>query len=344
MAISENGNTCIVGANEFNGLAGAKSGVASVFSLLDDEWVLKGNMIEGQAGGDKAGTSVDISNNGDIIAVGAYLNDNSFGDSAGQVRIFEYDSIENEWNQLGNTLNGESSSDGFGASLALSGDGSTIGVGGPLSNVYYEGSVRVFHLSANKRWTQFGGNIYGTERNGNFGNQVALSSNGNIIGIGMLGDSGQTAKVHIYQVFNDSWTILGESIDGSSISLSNDGFTAAVANPTSEGGQVRVMHYSNGNWTQIGEGINSTTASTGKITSVAISGNGRIVAAGSISAPIGEVQIYRSGGQPMDGVLRSRPKPYFPSHATSSSSRSIIWNGVWTVKVLLFVAVNFYML
>ena len=331
VALSVDGNICIIGANNFNGIAGSNSGVAIVYRLSSDkEWIMMGNTIEGVSGGDKAGTSVDISDNGDIIAVGAYLNDNINGDSAGHVRMFEYNSNDERWYQLGKTLNGESSSDGFGASVALSSNGTTIGVGGPLSNTYYEGHARVFRLSDKNEWVQVGNNINGNVRDGNFGDQVDLSSDGNIIAIGMPGE------VKIFRLENGSWTMLGGPIEGYEVSLADDGLVAAVRYPN--GGVVRLLKYSNEEWVQIGDSIIGSPDSL-KGGYVTISGNGYVVAAASISGSTGNVIVYENAVDgPFDVYTRSE------NEQTRSSSMTKPQTVPWFVGTLILAAVNFYII
>ena len=130
VALSVNGDTCVVGASNFDGAAGANSGIAAVYNLSPEgEWILKGNTVEGLARGDKAGASVDISDDGNIMILGAYLNDNENGDSAGHVRAYTYNALSERWDLFGDIINGESDSDGFGASVSTSSEGTTIAVG-----------------------------------------------------------------------------------------------------------------------------------------------------------------------------------------------------------------------
>ena len=340
LALSGNGNTVVVGANEFNGREGPLSGLAIVYNLSSNNlWVMKGSAIEGEAGGDKTGTSVDISDNGDIVAIGAYLNDNQNGDSAGRVRVFTYDFVKDSWSQLGNALNGESTSEGFGAALSISGSGTTISVGGPFSNSYYEGNVRVFRLSVNKEWIQVGDSIDGISRNGNFGDQVSLSFDGNVVGVGMLGDSSQ---VRIFMLENNSWTMLGQEIPGCSIALSQDGFTAVIGNPTTNAyGNVRIFKFDGSNWAQVGENITGTQTNMAGNT-VAISGNGAIVATGSISGSGGNVKIYHNTASgSIDSNLRFGGEPYFPSYATSASS---IWKLHLATSVVIFTIIPYFII
>ena len=50
-------------------------------------WVQLGEDIDGEAASDQSGRSVSLSNDGSIVAVGAYGNDAN-GDNSGRVRVY----------------------------------------------------------------------------------------------------------------------------------------------------------------------------------------------------------------------------------------------------------------
>jgi hypothetical protein len=85
-----------------------------------------GSSINGEASGDRFGSSVDISTNGSTVAVGAWFND-GVGSNSGHARV--YDLSNNNWVQFGEDIDGAFSSDLFGASIALSGDGNIVAIG-----------------------------------------------------------------------------------------------------------------------------------------------------------------------------------------------------------------------
>ena len=323
VALASNGNTCVIGAQNFSGSNGPRSGAAKVVMLSsNNEWVMKGNLIEGFSVGDKAG-SVDISDDGEIIAVGAHLNDNENGDSAGHVRIFTYNQVDNRWYQVGNSLNGESIGDGFGTAVSLSGDGRIIAIGGP-NNGYYSGHARVYQLSNNNQWRQLGEDIDGDVRNGSFGGKLSLNSSGNIIAIGM--STGATNVVKVFRFLNNGWAMLGNPISGYDVSLSKDGLTAVVGNSIIGGsGETRVWTFTGGQWIQSGGTLNGNVDGSGFGHSVAMSGDGHIVVVGSPRQSNGDVKVYFDGIGGSQAWLRSGGQseyPSFPSNPTSSSARS----------------------
>ncbi len=344
LALTEDGNSFIVGANKGDSANGADSGEVRVYIMDPDQgWIQKGSSIYGTSLGDQTGVSVDISNDGSIIAIGSAFNTNGGGNSAGRVRVFEY--AIDRWIQIGRSIFGESSYDGFGSTLSLAGDGRTIGIGGPTNDRseglgYYYGHVRMFRLAAGEEWEQMGADIDGIDQFGLFGTSISLSQNGNIVGIGKF--DGVKNGVSIYEFTNGQWNILGAEIPfGISVSLSNDGQTSAIGD-YKEGlgaGEVRIFKYSNGSWNQIGESLMGAGKDQfGR--SVAISGNGRIVVAGApgyngqSGARSGKIEVYNnSSGSQTSGWLRTRDGQDFTPHVVSSSSSTVSTSAIACITV-----------
>ncbi|RYM34923.1 T9SS type A sorting domain-containing protein [Brumimicrobium glaciale] len=82
--LSADGNTLVAGAY---GNA-AENGYVKAFQFDGTDWMQQGSTISGEAEGDFFGFSVDISDDGAIIAAGATLNDAN-GASSGHVRVIE---------------------------------------------------------------------------------------------------------------------------------------------------------------------------------------------------------------------------------------------------------------
>ena len=75
---------------------------------VKDIWKQLGSDIDGEAASDNSGRSVSLSNDGTIVAIGAYLNDGN-GLSAGHVRVYQYAS--GSWTKLGSDIDGELAGD-----------------------------------------------------------------------------------------------------------------------------------------------------------------------------------------------------------------------------------------
>merc|ERR1711865_1320245 len=130
VAINEAGDVVVVGSPQANAPTGSsKRGAVTVYEFnprSEDGWQKRGSRIEGEEDGDTFGSSVVISNSGESIAVGAYLNDGT-SDTEGQVRVYDWDG--NSWSQRGNDIDGENQFDYSGYSVSLSADGNIVASG-----------------------------------------------------------------------------------------------------------------------------------------------------------------------------------------------------------------------
>ena len=164
-------------------------------------WTQIGNDIDGDAFDDLFGTSVSLSSDGSIVAIGARLNDGGGFDS-GHVRIYE--NQNGTWIQLGEDIQGEAVADGFGESLSLSSNGNivAIGAGSNDGNGNLSGHVRIYE-NQNGIWIQLGSDIDGESEFDFSGNAVSLSFNGSIVAIGASANDGNgenSGHVRVYDL------------------------------------------------------------------------------------------------------------------------------------------------
>jgi len=266
---SEDGSILALGAptSDANGSA---SGQVRLFENQSGDWVQLGQSINGEGTADQSGTSVSLSSNGAIVAIGAPRNDGN-GNDSGHVRVFENQS--GDWVQMGQDIDGETANNRFGASVSLSADGTIVAIGAPFnsSGAGASGHVRVFGYESGS-WEQIGQDIEG-ESGGDFsGSAVSLSSNGNIVAIAAArndGNGNDSGHVRVYENLSGNWIQIGLDIDGesagdqsgASVSLSSNGNRLAIGATFNNGnggnsGHVRVFENHSGNWTQIGLDIN----------------------------------------------------------------------------------------
>ena len=118
-------------------------GYANMYEYVGGVWVQMGATIIGELLGDRSGTSVSMSSDGNTVVIGAPFNDNENGIS-GHFRLYSYDGAT--WTQQGQDVNGEAEPDSSGYAVGLSGDGTTIVVGAPFNNGngFLAGHARVF--------------------------------------------------------------------------------------------------------------------------------------------------------------------------------------------------------
>ncbi len=98
--LSADGSIVAIGSpwNDGNGL---NSGHIRIYKNVNNTWTQLGNDINGEAADDEFGYSVNISDDGNVVAVGAHQN--STGN--GYVRI--YKNVNNTWTKVGSDIKGE---------------------------------------------------------------------------------------------------------------------------------------------------------------------------------------------------------------------------------------------
>ncbi len=260
-----------------------------------------GDNILGESDLFRLGYHVSISSDGNFIAASS-----PFGET-GNTEIFE--NVAGEWVQVGERITGDALgvSDGFSNAISL--DGSIVATSDIFAEISgFAGRVRVFE-NISGEWTQIGEDIYGDEGNDDFGRNIALSSDGNIIAIGAPfndNNGNNSGHVKVYENISGVWTQLGSDIEGENeldrsgwgVSLSSDGLSVAIGSTfNSNGGQVRVFRFQSGNWIQVGEHIEANTDGAWFGRRVSLSSDGSALAIGSPfhvsgGAAKGLVQVY----------------------------------------------------
>ena len=216
-------------------------GSVRIYQWIEETWQLRGSDIYGKTNGDQSGTSVSLSSNGNIVAIGAIYNANS-GYNSGHVRIYKWNENEIKWKQLGPDISGESSSDQSGSSVSLSSNGTIVAIGADYNNGIMglkSGHVRIHQWNETEnKWKQLGPDIDGEAANDFSGTSVSLSGNGMIVAIGAYGNRTRAGHVRIHKWNNitTKWDQISNDIDGqnaydqsgNSISLSSDGNIVAI--------------------------------------------------------------------------------------------------------------------
>ncbi len=255
ISLSDNGSVVAIGA-QFNDGNGSNAGHVRIYQNISNTWTQIGTDIDGEAVNDQFGSSVSLSSDGKIVAIGAIGNDSN-GLTSGHVKI--YQNISGTWTQMGTNINGESTGDQSGTSVSLSSNGSFVAIGARLNDGSGSdaGHVRVYQ-NISGTWTPVGADIDGEAVNDNSGSSVSLSSDGSVVAIGAPlndGSGSNAGHVRIYQNVSGTWIQMGIDIDGTgvdyesgkTISLSSDGNVVAIGAYGSSGfytGKVRVFNIS----------------------------------------------------------------------------------------------------
>ena len=261
---------------------------------------------------------VDLARNGEILAVGDYLNDGDSSDpkfNSGRVKVFKYDNEEDEWKQIGQNLDGIGLNDQLGFHLALSTNGNILTAStanGIDTNGLYTGKVNVYSFDKdNNEWLPFGQKLYGNVNQLEFfGHSSSLSGDGKILGIinyaifsNIQYNSTTPGYVEIFK-YNENdkiWEPLGQKIlaenyniiSFESIKLSVDGKKFALSSRhnswTTEDqlnnkllGLVFKYDENNNTWYQLGQTFKTikTNHLVNDVFNVIISDDGNFIATG----------------------------------------------------------------
>lgn len=260
VALSGDGNTLAVGAPGEDGTF-SNSGAVYVFTRSGGSWIQPGSPIKATspALGDRFGSAVALSNDGNTLAVGAPGRNADAGSAYVFVRSGD------TWTQEDNrTASNAGAGDEFGTSVALSNDGNTLAVGAPFEDssvtginqpsnelASNSGAAYVF-VRSDASWNQEAFvKASNTDEQDNFGRAVVLSNDGNTLAVGAPGeDSADSANqndetalssgaAYVYFRSGTAWDLTppayikasnpdAQDAFGHSLALSGDGSTLAV--------------------------------------------------------------------------------------------------------------------
>ena len=250
VSLSADGNTALVGAPADNGQVGA----AWVFVRSGSTWTQQGSKLTaaGETGAGQFGVSVSLSGDGNTGVIGAQA-DGATGDGAAWV----YSRTGQTWAQTAKLVpTGETPASGsipggaFGASVALSANGSTAIVGAPSEAG--RGAAWIF-VRNGSAWSQQGYKLFGLSLSSggalnpdSFGESVALSADGNTALVGAPTDGyfnlhpfPNAGAFFVFTRTGTSWSQQANEYSvhytslglGTAVALSSDGNTALVTAP-----------------------------------------------------------------------------------------------------------------
>jgi len=294
VALSSDGNTLAVGApSEASGSTGidstpnesaAQSGAVYVYKRTAGNWSQQAYVKASNTGtNDHFGTSVALSGDGNTLAVGA------FGEASGTTGIdttpneaapfagavYVYVRSGSSWSQQAYVKASNTDFfDLFGTSVALNGDGSTLAVGAvneassstgiestPNNSAPGAGAVYVYTRIGTTWSQQAYVKASNTAQGDNFGNSVALSSDGNTLAVGAPAQPtpdaspGGAGAAYVYTRTSGIWSQqalvtasnpqAGDLVEagdnfGGSVALSGDGNTLAVGAQFEDSGRTGV--------------------------------------------------------------------------------------------------------
>ena len=285
-----------------------------------------GQDILGESAGFETGTAIDMSRDGEVIAVADYSVPSQ---KLARIRVYNnilsHTNTNGNWLQLGNDI----LPDGvniFGIKIALSADGNRLAVAYTKINPD-RNSVKIYELQ-NDQWTQLGETLLSGNVGGIVYSSIDLSDDGSVIAIGSAYQGHDSGVVHTFNYRNNHWSQMPTIVPplpastsvingfGKSVSLSADGNRIAVGEvhydiPTDQirdkdEGRVTVFAYNHLDaWDVLGTpilGESNIGLGVGLGESISLSADGNIVAAGTTQSDYngltnsGHVETYKFDG------------------------------------------------
>lgn len=267
-AISRDGTTIAVGAwSDQNDQGGAW-----IFVINGTSWTQQTTKLIGPniINPGIQGTSVALSGDGNVLAVGAQQYAVGSGSGSGPGGVYMYARNGTQWSANLPVLTGTSifmnqnrRMGAFGT-IALNDNGTILVAGAPGDNSEF-GALFVFIL-VDGTWTQLGGIEakilpIGAIGSSHFGTSVAISNEGNTVSVGAPADDGGIGATYVL-VWNGTTYAqqakligtghLGNSNMGTNIALSADGNTLIVGGPTdnTNAGAVWLFKRAGSTWSQ----------------------------------------------------------------------------------------------
>jgi hypothetical protein len=259
IALSGDASILAVGAPTFNNEFGFEAGRVSLYQLVGNSANLMFD-FSGAQDGLRVGQVMSMSRSSPPVLAIAGTNFvdvypiSQFLDGAGGAvdsPVLAFDRFEPDFTD-----------EDYGASIAVSGDGTRLAVGAPgaFIGAHDVGQVLIYEIG----FGQIGVEIPGLDGNDFFGSAVALSEDGTIVAVGALTGSSRAGYVRIFRQNGANWDQVGQTLEGrqpgdnlgKSLSISADGQTVAIgayqADAASGAGYVRVYQLVGTTWTQIG--------------------------------------------------------------------------------------------
>jgi hypothetical protein len=311
VAVSANGKTALIGAPEDNELEGA----AFVFTRSGEVWTQQGPKLTGAgetsehgfANKGFFGQSVALSADGNTALVGGPANEglqtNAFEQGTGAVWVFTRSHAK--WNEQAMLKAAAAPGASFGYTLALSSDGNTALIGGPLDNNDH-GAAWVFTRSGST-WSEQA-KLTGAGESGSnpeFGHAVALSADGDTALSGGDGNESLVGAAWVFTRSGSTWSEqakltgggeIGKGLFGKGVALDANGNTALVGaiGDNSNTGAAWAFTRSGSVWTEQEKLTGSGESGEGFGQSIALSSDGdsALIGANQSNGDVGAAYLF----------------------------------------------------
>jgi hypothetical protein len=290
VALSSDGATALIGGRGDNGGVGA----AWVFKRGGGGWFQQAKLTgTGEIGAGAFGNDVALSGDGNTALIGSC--DNGCVGAA-----WTFTRSGSSWTQQGEKLTptGEIGQGRFGESVSISGDGTTALIGGRGDNNSV-GAAWAFARSGSTWAQQAKLTAVGETGAGEFGEDEALSGDGNTALIGAPGNNANEGAAWVFTRSGEAWTQRAKLASGippggfgELVALSGDGNKALIGALYENGiGGAWLFKRSGSTWPQQGEALTGS-GEYDAFGTVALSGDGN-------TALIGAPETFAEFGEPV---------------------------------------------
>jgi len=158
VSLSADGTTVAIGSVYYD-VTGTNEGRTRVYKYNGTTWGQLGLDISGTQTIEYSGTSVSLSADGTVVAIGSNAYDKAGGTTnstteEGRTRVYKYNGTT--WGQLGLDISGNQANENSGGSVSISADGTTVAIGsraydkagGTTNTETNEGRTRIYKLDA----------------------------------------------------------------------------------------------------------------------------------------------------------------------------------------------------
>jgi len=325
VAISSDGTTAVVGANQEDTSPNSNNGAAYVYVKSGSTWIEQAKLLASDAAStDYFGESIAISEDGNTVLIGAHLEDTSPTTNQGAAYVFTRSGTT--WTQQAKLLASDAATDDFlgvyqGVSLSADGDTALVAASFKSTPSAQSGAAYIFTRSGTT-WTQqqklVSSDIAASDY---FGYSVALSSSGDVALIGARYEATSPnsfqGAAYVFTRSGTTWTQQAKllasdpaNLDGFgwSVAISSDGNTALIGSvdvdtsPYTNNGAAYVFTRSGSTWTQRQKLLANDAISDENIGhAVSLSSDGGIAIVGSRHINVngitdtGGVYVYKIG-------------------------------------------------
>jgi hypothetical protein len=203
LALSNDGNTLVIGSESDHNPQGDWTGSVAVYSWDGNDWIAKGNKIYGTGYASAFGHAVAINEDGSIIL--------TYGSSpAHSIRAFAWNDTSG-WSQKGSaiTIPNNAGDTVLAGSIAMDAQGNSFVIGCPKTDNNIA-RIKVFSWETSD-WIQKGTDFLGTAIEG-FGHKVSMNADGSTILITTPGSETTAGNVSAYGWNGGAWNQKGQSL------------------------------------------------------------------------------------------------------------------------------------